>query len=214
MKRLLAVAMMIAALAAALWAGTRVAPTTEAPQVASVRSVVNPAKAAEGVQVHGHWQIEVRDPDGSTVETREFENDFYGGVALTDILLRNRTPAPWVVKLHGSAPSTHPCTFDGAAFPCSITEASSSLIAKSCCFLSKNLVKEDLDTSFRLRGNATASRDGDIGAVQTVLPSCVPNTAPSSCKSGTEALFTSTTVSPVSVLNGQQVLVVVTISFS
>ena len=28
---------------------------------------------AEGIKVHGHWTIEVRDPDGTLVTHREFE---------------------------------------------------------------------------------------------------------------------------------------------
>ncbi len=63
-----------------------------------------------GVKVHGHWIIEVRNPDGSLVTHREFENEIQvAGVAtLASLLARTATPGAWSIGL-GDAVSP-PCT--------------------------------------------------------------------------------------------------------
>lgn len=47
--------------------------------------------AGEGIQVHGHWTIEVKDPDGKVAVHREFENSLigapYGASTLGELLL-------------------------------------------------------------------------------------------------------------------------------
>ena len=51
-------------------------PTTV---VSSVDLAANSGDAtSEGIQVHGHWTIEVLNPDGSVAEHREFENALTG----------------------------------------------------------------------------------------------------------------------------------------
>ena len=63
-----------------------------------------------GIKVHGHWIIEVRNPDGSLVTHREFENEIQiAGVAtLAGLLARTATPGAWAIGL-GDAVSP-PCT--------------------------------------------------------------------------------------------------------
>src|SRR3989442_5421961 len=46
----------------------------------------------EGIKVHGHWTIEVRNPDGTLVTRREFENGLVGASGLAQILARQKTP--------------------------------------------------------------------------------------------------------------------------
>ncbi|HSP63214.1 MAG TPA: hypothetical protein VLQ90_09555, partial [Pyrinomonadaceae bacterium] len=36
----------------------------------------------EGIKVHGHWTIDVRNPDGTLVTHREFENDLQADGAI------------------------------------------------------------------------------------------------------------------------------------
>ncbi|MGA7028116.1 MAG: hypothetical protein WBY24_05660, partial [Candidatus Acidiferrales bacterium] len=63
-----------------------------------------------GIKVHGHWIIEVHNPDGSLVTHREFENEIQiAGVAtLASLLARTATPGSWAIGL-GDAVSP-PCT--------------------------------------------------------------------------------------------------------
>jgi len=134
--------------------GQPFAATTSA-QTASAKTAQsaakNPAvkKAApkghsEGIQVHGHWVIEVRKPDGKVVTHREFENALVqGGVNdgpafLASILGRVVTPGSWQISLfiagNGSAfvtlgmeisepgsPSAGECPSSTSTFTCSTT---------------------------------------------------------------------------------------------
>jgi len=56
----------------------------------------------EGITVHGHWTIEVRNPDGKLVSHTEFENALVqpsGAQDLTAILSGNYVPGGYVIDL-------------------------------------------------------------------------------------------------------------------
>ena len=87
------------------------------PASATANALPNPAAAPApssgvntGVKVHGHWIIEVRNPDGSLVTRREFENEIQvSGVAtLASLLARTATPGAWAIGL--GDPVSPPCT--------------------------------------------------------------------------------------------------------
>lgn len=67
----------------------------------------------EGIKVHGHWTIEVRNPDGKLVTHREFENSlttasgYTGSVVLTDLLAGTRTGGAWEIILVTPNASLH-----------------------------------------------------------------------------------------------------------
>ena len=84
------------------------------------------AKAAfDGIKVHGHWTIEVKNPDGTLDARHEIENALItqmgGGRALLAGLLGNVYSDPkWSMFLWGSpAPCGGPLPVD----PCTLTEA-------------------------------------------------------------------------------------------
>jgi|SRR5688572_9286089 len=56
---------------------------------------------ADGIKVHGHWTIEVRNPDGSLVSHHEFENALMpaGARNLARFLGRVNSPGLWSVLL-------------------------------------------------------------------------------------------------------------------
>jgi len=58
-----------------------------------------PKGQSEGIQVHGHWTIEVRDPDGRVVTHREFENSLTaaGQGVLANVLSNQGNPAGYIV---------------------------------------------------------------------------------------------------------------------
>src|SRR2546423_1698687 len=64
----------------------------------------------EGIKVHGHWTIEVRNPDGTLVTHREFENALTpGGAMLLGLFLsRNKTPGLWRIHLGGANTAIDP----------------------------------------------------------------------------------------------------------
>src|SRR5205814_7519062 len=58
----------------------------------------------EGIKVHGHWTIVVKNPDGTVAQRREFENALVttGGYLLARILAGRITPGPWLITLPGA----------------------------------------------------------------------------------------------------------------
>lgn len=70
----------------------------------------------EGIQVHGHWIIEVKNPDGTVTARREFENSIqqYGMAYLASLLAGNNSPGGLSVLLNGAANTPY---VGGAAIP-------------------------------------------------------------------------------------------------
>jgi len=96
--RVLTAVVAISAGAAAGWAQTKPVPETQEkpkaeakPQAKADEQQPRKKKAGEGIQVHGHWTVEVRDPDGTVRKHDEFENNLtqnaYGGSNLLALLL-------------------------------------------------------------------------------------------------------------------------------
>lgn len=169
----------------------------------------------EDINVHGHWMIEVSNPDGTLVERREFDNAFdtqYGAINLAKVLTRQRTVAYWQIELTS-------LNFE-PYFMYNIQEANDPTTP---AHNSKNLVVELIESgddtgTIVLSGIATAHQDGKISYVSTKLLAVGPDNAPSDTSfTGTiwGSNFTKFTLSPgVDVTEGQQVAVTVFISFS
>jgi hypothetical protein len=119
--------------------------TKAAPAAAPATSGAHSRGTREGIKVHGHWTIEVRNPDGKVVTHREFENSLVtgggpqgGADLLTTLLGRTVVTGPWLIALGnnlgtgsplgGSICPTNPGTvynFNGTG-ECLITEANST----------------------------------------------------------------------------------------
>lgn len=58
-------------------------------------------RAERGIKVHGHWTIEIRNPDGSLASHSEFENSLEGRgkSTLADILGNFRTVLSWAITV-------------------------------------------------------------------------------------------------------------------
>jgi len=132
--------------------------------------------SAEGIKVHGHWTIEIRNPDGTLDSRREVENALVvsdiGGSSLLAGLLANYYSDPiWTVSLYGPG-TTGPCSHEGSPdpWPCVITEARAPFSGTE---YSKNLVL-DLPVvgmqrrpvgTLELSGSTTAVRDSTLATV-------------------------------------------------
>lgn len=171
----------------------------------------------EGIKVHGHWTIDVRNPDGTLVTHNEFENSLAptnGNSVLLSLLARSSVPGGFQVGL--SNPSgTGLC----GAGVCTISESSQSFSLGN----SSNLVVQSTSyngtslTQVNLVGSAFVISGGSIVSVNTVLFTCPASVSPQACASGTSALgstLTQTTISPISVASRQIVQVTVNLSFS
>lgn len=169
------------------------------------------SQAAQSIKVHGHWIIEIRNPDGGLVRRWEFENDLTsnGPVILSGLLSRSSVAGGWQIGL-GSGTSTDPCGTDAAPARCFIAEASST--STSPDFFKNLTVGRTVDSKLLLTGNATARRNGSIPRVMTLVQVCPAQGC--SPAFGFQS-FTSTDLSSaISVVAGQQIQVTVEISFS
>jgi len=194
----------------------------------------------EGIKVHGHWTIEVRNPDGSVVTHREFENALtsIGSNFLLQILSLQVTPGGWQVAVCNSGGNFDPvsvvqCVGSGSPFILRLNEQGSGAGCSStngnCSLLS---VTSTAGTTpqpvLTLSGFIQNAPAGTIDTVETDLMECmnypitVPvNITPSSClNSPAYALMTELTgkylgpTGAVTVNAGQTVAVTVNISFS
>jgi len=82
-------------------------PATEA----AASTAQSPSKGPqEGIKIHGHWTIEVKNPDGKLVTHREFENTLTsaGAQTLADVLSGQTFVGSWAVTVVSSG--TPPCS--------------------------------------------------------------------------------------------------------
>jgi hypothetical protein len=195
----------------------------------------------EDIKVHGHWIIDVKNPDGSLAEHRDFQNSLAdGGQLLVGLFSGYTVIGSYGIGLVGNACS--PLLPEPGASNCYITQSltedfggsvcGSSLVCFNTLTTAVNLTGTGSPAySMVLSGSALAQVPGTITAVQTIYGGCytgvnpTPNTrtadSPVACSglvgafSTTSGTFTGTTLAtPLPVTAGQTVEVTVTISFS
>src|SRR5579864_4076802 len=141
----------------------------------------NPSRGGqhEGIKVHGHWTIEVRNPDGAVINHREFENSLQssGGIALASILAGAASPGMWEIRLNGSASTPSPCPPAPSGFrflPASDTSCVilSSVFASSASSASSNVfpnltVNSSGTGQLVLNGSAIAAQNGGVAIVSS-----------------------------------------------
>jgi hypothetical protein len=197
---------MVAILAVALMVDS---PTPSlVPELALDQEAQQTGGPEEGIEVHGHWVLEVRDPDGSRVVRREFENDLdpHGGRYIGDVLRGAGSIESLGIILYG-VEGNDPCTRSSSGDPtaCYLVEPSFSHSIEN---FFPTLTTAQADNGLRLSGTMTATKDTQIAAVQWTI-FYVPDGGTMENRVTTHATF-----SPVPVLEGQSVLVTVTIAFS
>ena len=200
--------MRITALALGLMLGASVSLVAQEPA---------PGAPREGIKVHGHWTIEVREPDGRLVSHREFENALVdqGQGLLAELLGRGVSNPIWLVRLDHvplDNPDLQPCDQNqvgGRPDACYITEPTSDPILERNVF--KNLQLGVLShTTLQLTGSATAFRSTSIGRVSSrVVAIQLPIGQQTSFYFTAKDLAT-----PVPVAAGQIIQVTVLFSFS
>ena len=191
-----------------------------APVVAASSPVASSSSGGlpqESVQVHGHWTIEVRNPDGTLVEVRKFDNALVAGSqVLPKVLGRSNSVGAWRVELRGIPFAEGAFEPDNGSNTAYISENTSTNFSPGHF----NNLTVDVPTTganqnkLVLSGTATAELDGNVGMVFTTL-NLLPNTEVPSSSYYVGYAFTSTILpSTIPLLTGQQVLVTVVISFS
>ncbi|MFZ0821405.1 MAG: hypothetical protein WAM91_15160 [Candidatus Acidiferrales bacterium] len=154
------------------------APAAQATTLRPAAEPTAPKGQTEGLTVHGHWTIVVKNPDGKVVSLTEFENTITAGgkVVLASILGQNSVPGPWAIAFSGGT-LTNPCLGAGS---CVIVQAGTGYVAPCLAspgapgVCSPNLAVNynSNSTSFSLTGTFTVGVGGNITSVQTTLGSC------------------------------------------
>lgn len=172
--------------------------------------------SAEGIKVHGHWTIEVREPDGELVTRREFENALESTAprTLAELLARVRSVGAWRVQIGTPVGGDPPCSSLSGPTDCFLLETATPVGPHIFNTLSVTSSAGELILS----GSAVASRGGQIRHVRTSNLVCDADTSPSDCAVPVSGrlvqAITHADIPPVDVLEGQSVLVTVRISFS
>jgi hypothetical protein len=190
----------------------------------------------EGIKVHGHWKIVIKNPDGTVDSTTEFENSLVtpggGDLVLASLLSGTSAMGSWIMF-----ETNNNCVNSSQPYPCTISPA-------VVTFVPSNLSSTpQTPASLQLSGSFTAVSTGPLGGVHTQFDACLSTPAFSSpgpvvaapieisalqCVAANQPFgpalpadvtgygtgFTSTTTSATITAVGQIVQITVTISFS
>ncbi|UCE98033.1 MAG: hypothetical protein JSV74_01515 [Dehalococcoidia bacterium] len=170
----------------------------------------------EGIEVHGHWTIEVRNPDGSLEGSYEFENELIGNERLAEFLAREYSVGAWMLgagyHIAGEGPWYDPAT-PSQNEDCKIVEAGSGFTPNPWVF--ENLtVSTNNSIVLTLNGMAIAQRDGTINVVRTYVARLAATLPPAIDPGMGYFPFTQTVITEISVNEGQYVVFTVVMSFS
>jgi hypothetical protein len=166
---------------AAATGGIHSAATVAASSTAVKKEAEAPGKSLDGsIKVHGHWLINVRNPDGTLADHREFENSLAinsgGDAFLIGLLAGYYVPGDFGIEIDGNAchyacgivtsPTTWPgldlCEAgDDAPGHCSATLTYSAVLAPSTG-----------STSFTMSGSVLAPDTGTLTQVRTLFNAC------------------------------------------
>lgn len=213
---------------------TQEVPTNTEQSKKTEVSAEKPKSGHEGIVVHGHWVIEVKDPDGTLAVRREFENSLVssGASSLSQMFLGQVVAGDYFIEFgYGTTNFSNVCN----AYNCTIVTSLSNLGGQYCttakdwsCTPGLNVTASKLG-SVTLAGQTVAAIAGTVIYVDTVMLACNDsgvgtNQGPiSSSACATESVaannyaanvFTSTQIAPIYVNAGQQISFTVTISFS
>jgi hypothetical protein len=184
-------------------------------QMPAVKAKASPAKAQiataakpsggtqEGIQVHGHWTIVVRDADGKEVTRREFDNALLdeGKGVLALLLAKQFALQEWAIQL--SDVNGGPC---GVIFEPNSTQGGGIPGISKTLTVTSNLVPGNANArTVQLKGDTRALVVCDIARVDTAVYSA----------QGTAGFFTRANLQPaITVAVNRFIEVTVVLSFS
>lgn len=142
----------------------------------------------EGIKIHGHWVIDVRNSDGTLATHREFENAYVGH--LPAVLAGQVSIGGWEISLVGGT---------------------------SSYFLLAPVTEAGVVSPLSIGGSWTATNNDTISVVRSQIDYCDASVSPAACaslRSSSESFSAATLSVPVPVVQGQVVQVNVTFTFS
>ena len=155
----------------------------------------------EGVKVHGHWSIDICNPDGTLVKHREFENAYASGTAnpLSTILSGQGGPlGPWQLQILGNA-DVGPVHIGDIT----VQMAAVTVLPSGQVVVAGSVTANPQDPSWVLQSITEVRSLIFLGCVQGVPPSLCGY-----------QYFSRAFPTPVQIFNGQIIQVAVTFSFS
>jgi hypothetical protein len=179
-----------------------------------------------GIKVHGHWTIEVRNPDGTLATHREFENSLtFGARFLATALGRQSTAGLWMIVFGVLNSASQPCQSGTGPYLCLVVESADSLMGSNIFHTltsSAPFAPDPNAGKLTLSGTATVQNTSQISIVETFAGACAPTIPPASCVLNSANAysdlgvggFSATSIAPISVTAGQVVQVTVVFSFS
>jgi hypothetical protein len=194
----------VLAVSTAFLAGGTVAAQEPSPSPTHVdEQTARPSSPGDDIKVHGHWTIDVQNPDGKLASHNEFENACMScGRALGLILSRQASPS-WEIALSG-APNDI-CEYNGSTIFCDVMETDRPVAPGTANAVFQTLTLSTAGLTFILHGNLVATFDGQINVASSRAYLTTAGVLP----------FSSRTLStPIPVAAGQTVYVTVTFSFS
>ncbi len=171
-------------------------PTGTAAAESESSAVPNDA-SHQGIKVHGHWTITVRNADGSAARTTEFENSLTsdGAQLISKLLLGTTVRAYFMLSVFngsGIEPNKSPCqNLSIPSYSCNIypsAAVSTPCIAGACAI---GLTATATPTGFTLRGSILSNSTGSITHVTSYLFTC-PQTSDTGSTVTAAACYAST----------------------
>jgi len=152
------------------------------------------SRGGEGIKVHGHWTVEVKNPDGSLVKHVEFENSLVGSGAgdaiLAQLLSGEVVVADWAIVPNNQT-GTPLC--NTSTNPCDIVTSTTGAFGSSVCAGGINICTPGLTLSYvpynattstgagiQLQGSIVAAEGGSLVNVATRVAYCDASAASSS----------------------------------
>ena len=196
----------------------------------------------EGIKVHGHWVIDLKDKDGKVIEHRDFQNSLSPNAGPdTLVYMLSGTLVPSNLEILATHSPASQFDFSGLSY---VMQPSSN--HRSCTTACSNTFTQAFTSSEKicapetaacyntativLNGSFTATAAISIDTVSTGVQNCVLAQgtglpiaiSPAQCNADTLPAgyvdgvfkFTSTTITPLTVAAGQTLAITVTLSFS
>jgi hypothetical protein len=169
------------------------APTAQKPAPESADKGLN-----TGIKVHGHWTIEVKNPDGTLVTHREFENSIApgnggGAQLLASVLSRAVTQGSWSVELQDAAQQYLGIVINepnssalagcqlGLNLPGNTSESCSNNLSVTGPQVSGHVLEGVGTVTFMGSGIVPQTFATAVGFVSTATYFCTPSSSPTAC---------------------------------
>ncbi len=135
----------------------------------------------QGLKMHGHWIIDIKDPDGTLVQHHEFENSvqYDGQNYLVGLMSGYGAAGPWEIYFTNAGATTAGSPCNSGSYPyCAIVYSTATMPGQFACTLYTCAGGLTITPTFgvgptlTLSGSIAATQAGSIGFVGTGMNAC------------------------------------------